>query len=142
MGSSFESRIFYSPDHSGGRGQNAENRAVNIIGTSRYVESVIHHPLNSNADRQGKDLTVFINDQLAIDRVFVQVKASSSVKRQFWDKLKRKGLSTRAERVEWMSEEAYVLLVVGERSNDEILADFENQLLEVDYHWVASRRDR
>lgn len=142
MGSSFESRIFYSPDHSGGIGRNAENRAVNIIGTSRYVESVIHHPLNSNADRQGKDLTVLINDQLAIDRVFVQVKASSSVKRQFWDKLKRKGLSTRAERVEWMSEEAYVLLVVGERNNDEILADFEHQLLEVDYHWVVSRRDR
>ncbi len=138
----FRSPIFYSPDSSGGRGLNAESRAVDVISTSMYVKSVIRHPFNSNSDRQGRDLTALINDELAIDRVFVQVKASSSVRRHFWDKLKKKGLGTREERVAWMKEEGYILLVADERSDREILVDFESQLIEIDNHWVMSRMNR
>ncbi len=121
----------------------AENRAADIISTSQYVASVTRHQPNSRSDSQGIDLTVRINDLLAIDKVYVQVKASNSVERHFWRKLKKEEkLDTRKKRAEWVKDEGYILIVVGERSDDEILIGFKKQLVKIDGHWVTSRLGR
>lgn len=137
--------IYYHPDSSSGymRGLEAEQKAAGLIGSLDYIERVRLSTANSRLDSEGKDLTVFIQeDVFAINSVFVQVKASSSVRKDFKEKLKRMGLSTHEDRRKWMLENRFILLVVGDRSDNEILMDFENQLIEIDNYYVASLRDR